>query len=187
MITRRQAIKLAASLAAARGAAPLVDRAEAATLLDQPIDAGTTLPPVGTATPFAHPVAFVDDLSRRDIDPNAFNYLAPDDYAAYVQARAGLLRALPILNDVGHKHPYNEMDEAVYALANECYFKGLADGAAYEHLRATLTGATRVCVMCDGIGSLSLAAIAGGTRFRDQAGGPDTCPDCNGQGVTPNR
>ncbi len=182
MLTRRTVLQLAATAAAARSLAPNVTAAEAARLLAEPATpvAGAVIPGPWEPVNVADPVAFAMGVEG-DIAEDIINFQAPEELAAYVQARAGVLADLPILASVGPDHPWTKMDEAAYAWAGAAYLQGVAAGAQYEALRRALVGPRRVCRRCQGIGSLAMGADR--NHATDMAGGPQTCPDCGGAGT----
>ncbi len=181
MLTRRDALKLAALAAATSAPLATVTSAEAARLLDAPMGAG----PAPTSRRLGgidaeDPVSFAEGLDGIDLG-DVCTSIIPEDLAAYYQARAALLRELPILANLPFDHPWYAMDMAALDMASGAWMAGVRAGAQYEHLRMALVGPTRVCRRCQGIGSLAIGAER--NHAADMAGGPQTCPDCGGGGT----
>ena len=182
--TRRDVLKLAA-LAAAGTAGPLaVTPQEAAALLAQPAtatDVDTDRDCRGDGDP-TNPARFARHLDGSAGEDLA-DFFAPEEYAAYRQARAAVYAAMPFLRDLPFDHPWHKLDEAAYAWATVAGMRGIAAGAKYEQLRQALVGPRRLCGRCDGLG-----ALAGGQRvylLGDDLDGLETCGDCKGAGTVP--
>lgn len=75
----------------------------------------------------------------------------------------------------GTANPLDRLDDAVSDLATYAYWAGIRAGAAYEHLRLSLTPARAVC-RCDGYGFIDHSA--GGYAHTGEV-----CPDCEGVGT----
>ncbi len=181
MLTRRDALKFAALAAATSAPLATITPAEAARLLDEPMGSG----PAPSSRSLwdidaESPVAFAEALDGIDLG-EACGSIIPEDLAAYYQARAALLRDVPILADLPFDHPWHAMDTAALNMASGAWMAGVRAGAKYENLRTALVGPTRICRRCQGIGSL--AAGAERNRASDMAGGPQTCSDCGGDGT----
>lgn len=177
-LTRRSVLAL--TLAGTAAAPPALSAAAAGTLLDAPNDA--PLPDLGP-TLSTDPAAFAEavngDMSGAFDWGESFGAIAPEDEAAYVQARAALVRAYPAFATAGVGHPFTRLDEAAFSWRVGAYLDGLRAGAAYEHFRLALVGTQQVCLTCHGLGT-----IVPGAPYR-MVGGPTTCPTCGGHGVTP--
>jgi len=117
MLTRRHVLQLAAALTAAKAVPTALSPAQAAAALDVSIDAGLAdvpRPHVWDADVY-DPVHFANALDGLDIE-ELTDLNAPQDMAAYKQARSALLRELPILNGVRANHPWVKLDEAALSL-----------------------------------------------------------------------
>ncbi len=181
MLTRRTVLQLAAGAAAARAPIATITPAEAARLLDEPM--GTGPAPVSRSLwniDPDDPVSFAEGLDGIDLG-DICTSIIPEDLATYYQARAALLRELPVLANLPFDHPWFALDTAALDMASGAWMAGVRAGAQYEHLRMALVGPTRVCRRCQGIGSL--AAGAERNHATDMAGGLQTCPDCAGAGT----
>ncbi len=178
MLTRRTVLQFAATAAATRSLAPNVTAAEATRLLAEPA-APVAVPELlgwGERPDFTDPVSFAVD-TERSIAEELIDYQAPEEVAAYLQARAAMVQALPLLADLPSHHPWHLLDEVAFAWAGRCYMKGVAAGAAYEQLRRTLVGPTRSCPTCFGHGKLDEDGR------RSTAGNGETCARCAGVGT----
>ncbi len=178
MLTRRTVLQLAATAAAARSLAPNVTAAEAARLLSEPAAPVAVPGPMGWGErpDFADPVAFAVD-TERSIAEELVDYQAPEEVAAYVQARAAVLRDLPLLASLPYDHPWHKLDEAAFNWAGAAYMKGVAAGSAYENLRRALVGPTRSCPRCFGVGRQD------DESKRATNGLGETCEMCAGVGT----
>jgi len=182
-LTRRHALQIAAAGAVAAPFA--ITPTDAARALDGPAPAPVTLTPTTPAggmwdvwsggTTVYDPVGFAEELLFDDDWSELLSHIAPAETAAYVQARAAVYRALPILRDVPFDHPWVTMDEAYEAVKGAAYAEGLRQGAAVEHLRLALVGSTRTCRACRGIGRLG----------EEDAGAGALCAACQGAGTVP--
>jgi len=129
MLTRRDALKLAAGLAAAASVSSALTPTQAAAMLDAPLDPGVTHGRSHhTRTDVFDPVSFADELDGIDLEEMC-RLIAPDDLAEYYQARREVLRALPILQDVRASHPWHRMDEAAMGLWCAAWMAGVRAGA----------------------------------------------------------
>ncbi len=178
MLTRRTVLHLAAAAAAARAPLSTITPAEAAHLLAEP---ATPVPKPdflgwGESPDFADPVSFALD-TERSIAEELIDLQAPEELATYVQARAAVLRDLPILAALPCDHSWHKVDEAAFAWAGAAYMKGVAAGAAYENLRRALVGPTRPCPTCFGVGRVDEDGK------RAMTGGGATCAPCAGIGT----
>ncbi len=178
MLTRRTVLQLAAGAAAARAPLTTITPAEAAHLLAEPA-APVTMPTYlspGESPDFADPVSFAVD-TERSIAEELVDFQAPEELATFVQARAAVLRELPILANLPSQHPWHKLEEAAYAWAGASYMKGVAAGASYENLRRVLVGRSRSCPRCFGVGRLDEDGR------RPMKGGSETCTTCAGVGT----
>jgi hypothetical protein len=200
MITRRDALKLAAaSAAAAPFAAP---PARAAALLgapaaDPPAVVGPDVPPGSTYiadTPIYDPAAFAGDVIAMDRYDDLWDHVAPAAAAEYKQQRqrlAALVPSVPLLGDLDN--PWWKVDEAVTALTMESFEAGIRAGAAAEHLRLALVGPARDCRACEGRGftlEAGMRTAVGDGEVEPPApaellAASNRCPDCGGRGVVP--
>lgn len=126
------------------------------------------------------PVAFANDV-RGDLGDDFYSHLmdfiAPEEYAEYQQAKVALMRFLEPDGVAPFGHPFHALDEASLAWGFRCYGNGIEHGAAFEHLRTGLTGPTRSCHRCDARGLVN----ADGRWWH--RGAAFVCPDCNGLGT----
>ena len=181
MLTRRDALRLAA-LAAAGTAAPFaVTPEEAAALLDGPaaFDPGAGRPTIHTGDPLS-PTSFADAVDGADLGGlyEWFGHNAAEEVTAYKQALDRLLDLHPALRDErGFGCPVSRLDEAAMGMWVMSWMAGVRAGAAYEHLRLALMEPLSVC-RCNGHGHLR-GAGAGGW------GTGELCPDCQGKGTVP--
>ncbi len=180
MLTRRDTLKLAAAAAAARSLAPTITPAEAARLLDAPLDPGHLPVRQRPGSPeyldIYDPVSYAMELEGIDLPPLA-EHIAPEAMAAYRQARATMVQAVPVLADLPVSHPWTKVDEAAMALWCDAWTAGVRAGAAYEQLRQAVLGPTRVCGACDGFG------IAGKGAPDVHADAYERCRACGGVGT----
>ncbi len=72
--------------------------------------------------------------------------------AAYRQAWATLVHAVPALADLPVGDPWTKLDEASMASWRDAWTSGVRAGAAYENLRQAVLAPSRVCGTCDGFG-----------------------------------
>ncbi|MDP9356562.1 MAG: hypothetical protein M3R02_14995 [Chloroflexota bacterium] len=180
MLTRRDTLKLAAAAAAARSFAPTVMPAEAARLLDAPLDAGW-LPvhqvPGGMGVPDVYdPASYAAELDGIDL-PSLAQHVAPEAMATYRQARATMVQEMPALADLPVSHPWTQLDEASMSLWCDAWTAGVRAGAAYEHLRQAVLGPTRICGICDGFG------VVGNGAPDAHANEYERCRACGGIGT----
>ncbi len=183
MITRRDALRIAAAYSAARTAPFAVSPAEAAALLDQPAtcDRGEDRPYVDDAD-FLDPVQFAEAIDGVDFR-SVFENGAAVEMAAYKQALNDLIDRYPELRDPpGHDHPITRLDETALSMWCAAWMGGIRAGAAYEHLRLAMVTPRQVCTRCDAEGRLW-----GGSPYRldDNGSNEQTCPDCAGRGTVP--
>ncbi len=152
--------------------------AEAARLLAEPATPvpGAVIPGPWEPVNVADPVAFAMDVEG-SIAEELVNLQVPEALARYVQARAEMVRALPLLADLPCQHPWHLLDQEAFAWASASYLQGVAAGAAYEHLRRTVVGSTRSCPQCWGMGRLDEDGKRAGM------GTGETCGTCAGAGV----
>ena len=180
MMTRRDALMYAATVAASRGILPGPSAVEAAAIFDSPaerVHPETASLGVDHPAGLYDPTTFAHVLDTRSPWGDALSgHLAPELEAEYVQARAAVLRQVPILEGLSAWH---DMDEASFGWSCRAYMEGVAAGAAYENLRRALVGPVRGCARCWGVGSLG----EGGRRTN--LGGVEPCPDCKGAGTVP--
>ncbi|MDP9357780.1 MAG: twin-arginine translocation signal domain-containing protein [Chloroflexota bacterium] len=177
MLTRRDALKFAALAAATSAPLVTITPAEAARLLDEPMGPG---PAPVSRSPWDidvyDPVRFAEVMDGVDM-PEVAGHVTPAELAAYKQLRGALLRELPILDGMPANHPWHLMDEAALGMATQAWMAGVRAGAAYENLRRALVGPTRSCSACWVIGSVDP------NGKRSDAGGPEPCSMCQGNGV----
>ena len=183
MITRRDALKLAAAYSAARTAPFAVSPAEAAALLDQPAtcDPGDGRPSVWDAD-FLDPVHFAEAIDGVDFT-DLFESGAAVEMAAYKQALNALIDQYPEMVDPpGYDHPITRLDETALNMWCAAWMGGVRAGAAYEHLRLAMVTPRQVCTRCHAQGRLW-----GGRpdRHYDNGSNGTTCPDCGGRGTVP--
>jgi hypothetical protein len=75
---------------------------------------------------------------------------AAEQWAAWKHAMADVAAAAPAaFSAPGTANPLDRLDDAVSDLATYAYWAGIRAGAAYEHLRLSLTPARAVC-RCNG-------------------------------------
>ena len=183
MLTRRDALKLAA-LAAGGALPPFAASAEeAAALLGGPVafDPGAGRPPVW-GSHLLDPVAFADDIDGVDFAGDLFDNGAPVEMAAYKQALDALIDRYPELRAARADHPLTLLDEAALSMWSRAWMAGIRAGAAYEHLRLALVTPRMGCPRCHSHGKLW-----GGSphRHHDDGTNEQTCPDCRGAGTVP--
>lgn len=180
MITRRDALRLAA-VAAGTAAGPFaVSPVEAAALLDGPagFDPGGARPSAWAAN-LLDPVQFASALDGIDIH-DWFEHGAAVEMAEYKRVYNALLNALPALRDAPFDHPVYKLDEAAMGVWVGSWMAGVRAGAAYEHLRQAMVTPRMGCPRCHGNGTLW-----GGTPWRhnDDGMNREGCPDCGGAGT----
>jgi hypothetical protein len=158
MLTRRDALRLAAAMSAAR--APLFPATAADAALDAP---ATFWPEADRPSLRAHeptvadPLAFAESLDALDVDNTLFANGAPEEWAAYKQLLAHLAAQLPATTDAGTddlRALLEELDEAAVDLSTVSWMGGVRAGVAYEHLRLALMADRQVCPRCHGYGRL---------------------------------
>ena len=180
MIARRDMLKMAVALSAARALPSALSPEEAAALLAAPAsaaDVGLDRDRFGPGS-VVDPAWFAGDLDGSG--PEAlFDFVAPEEHARYVQARGEVEAALPILGDLRFDHPWHRMDQAAQEYALVAYMRGLAYGAKYEALRREMLGPTRVCPGCHGRGALWDGSPYGASGERE------ACERCRGAGTVP--
>ena len=163
MITRRHALKLAASLPVV---VPAIARADADRALDLPLD-----PPAKTDDPSIYnPVEFAESLSGHAYGwlRDATGHMAPEALAEMEQAFHDLEQAVPALTmNPRITHLWEMVNEKVWNFATEVEWSGIRAGAAYENLRLAMLTPVRTCWEC------------AATYSRGRA----TCATCNGTGV----
>lgn len=184
MITRRDALRLAAAAAGTAAAPFAVSPAVAAALLDGPMpfdpDARRLDPALPAGDPTLDPGAFaakIDGLDWQDW----FEHGSPEEMAAYKQTYNAALDALGVrVAGLPFDHPIVKLDEAALGLWCAAWMAGVRAGAASEHLRLALVTPRRTCRRCHGNGRLW-----GGTPWRhhDDGTNAETCSDCGGAGT----
>jgi len=179
MLTRRDALKLGAGLAAAAAVPSTLTPAQAAALLDAPLDPGQSPPRRGMDTTDVYdPISFAEGIDGLDMEALT-EHQAPEDMALYKQMRAKMLREFPELLHVPADHPWVTLDETALALWCASWMAGVRAGAAYENLRQALVGPRHVCRGCWGVGSIGPRE----PNHDPDLGGPEVCPDCAGNGT----
>jgi hypothetical protein len=144
--TRRDVLKIAAALPVA---AASMSRADALAELAKPVGVEPVLPDDHPGAVF-DPASFADQLSRGTVArltmDNGVDQAAAA-IAAYSKARFALIQLTPELEKgkIPFDHPFVEMDECMWWIANDSYWEGVRAGAAYENLRRAVV-ARRTCV-----------------------------------------
>lgn len=184
MLTRRDALRLAAAATAGTVSPFAVSPAEAAALLDGPMPFDPFACRLDPALPEGDhrldPVAFAAQVDGIDW-MNWFEHGAPEQMAAYKQMYNAALAALGVsLADLPFDHPVVKLDEEALGLWVHAWMAGVRAGAASEHLRLALVTPQRVCPECHGHGR-----FWAGSPFRhhakDQIG--QVCGRCGGRGT----
>jgi hypothetical protein len=181
-ISRRDTLRVAATVGASRALAPFaVDAEQAAALL---ATSGTNdefpyywhdLTTDELRADVVDPVTFAIEVDSTDFGfHSSFMNGAPEEWSHYKQALDRVIALAPELLDPEHPvslhgerrcdHPVALLDELVVAMGNAMHRAGVVQGAAYEHLRLAMTAPRKVCgcnghgcEACGGRGTLAVA------------------------------
>lgn len=163
MITRRNALKLAAAtMVATPASTSTITRAQAAHRLDAP----TVAPLEEPANVIANPAAFARQTIAWTWTDDLWNE-TPEQLAAWYQAVHVLTERYPEMQ--AFDHPFQRLYEESFNLWNLAYAEGLRAGAAAEQFRQVLIGPRTLCRACDGVGLVETTA----------------CGQCSGTGLVP--
>jgi hypothetical protein len=163
MLTRRNALKIAAALGASRAVVP--------DLPEQIHERQDLFNPTNFAeNGHAHLSCGFDEL---------IDCASPEAYARFMQARYALSKQFPALQVRRMGDPIFDLGEAARELWLDAFSAGLRVGAHYESLRLSLLAPSIMCRACWGVGLLG----SDGERYPDAEG--DRCPDCEGRGYVP--
>jgi hypothetical protein len=187
-LSRRDTLRVAATVGAARALAPFaVDAEQAAALLAAPADTDEfpyywhELTADELRADVVDPVTFAIEVDSTDFGfSGAFVNGCPEEWADYKQALDRVVALAPDVLDHTRQegphgqHPMVLLDELVVAMGNAMHRAGIVQGAAYEHLRLAMTAPRKVCgcnghgcETCEGRGTLAVAPPALGFYAAD--------------------
>jgi len=179
--TRRSVLKMTAALGVMTSAAPLAERISATSAFAQEAtNAIETFPDDYRANPaqFAKDAAmYVAGMEEaQETETGLEKNLAPTQWAEYERAKAIFHKMHPGATPTQGRSEWSEVEDAMFNFAMACFYAGIEQGAAYEHLRVAQLGTMQRCMHCHGTGYSYASIYTPGADL-------ETCTYCEGKGT----